>query len=285
MKKLFVLFLMLLSFSAFAKSKSVKVPASISDDIPEEELVSMTFASSVVVEAIDGINPAPEKKKGADEADGKEYLDLSLSKFNKNRTVLMMPGTHIFVVKFNNGKSYTLMPNSLKFTLEAGQAYKIVAKTEKNKVSFELLDAKTGKSVTNPNNYNLHQKSILAYVEQVLDPVAAGKKLYLTDHRGKFWYYGDDLTVTVKDSYANEEHAGFIGFSTDAKLSKGTIYIKYNDDGSLTKDDFLKLKPEDCDLVYEIDEISSDGFGLMLTFKLKGSKPKEELLMSKNSFQ
>ncbi|WP_022933206.1 hypothetical protein [Treponema bryantii] len=285
MKKLFVLFLMLLNFSAFAKSKSVKVPASISDDIPEEELVSMTFASSVVVEAIDGINPAPEKKKGADEADGKEYLDSSLSKFNKNRTVLMMPGTHIFVVKFNNGKSYTLMPNSLKFTLEAGQAYKIVAKTEKNKVSFELLDAKTGKSVTNPNNYNLHQKSILAYVEQVLDPVAAGKKLYLTDHRGKFWYYGEDLTVTVKDSYANEEHAGFIGFSTDAKLSKGTIYIKYNDDGSLTKDDFLKLKPEDCDLVYEIDEISSDGFGLMLTFKLKGSKPKEELLMSKNSFQ
>lgn len=285
MKKLFVLFLMLLSFSAFAKSKSVKVPASISDDIPEEELVSMTFASSVVVEAIDGINPAPEKKKGADEADGKEYLDSSLSKFNKNRTVLMMPGAHIFVVKFNNGKSYTLMPNSLKFTLEAGQAYKIVAKTEKNKVSFELLDAKTGKSVTNPNNYNLHQKSILAYVEQVLDSVAAGKKLYLTDHRGKFWYYGDDLTVTVKDSYANEEHAGFIGFSTDAKLSKGTIYIKYNDDGSLTKDDFLKLKPEDCDLVYEIDEISSDGFGLMLTFKLKGSKPKEELLMSKNSFQ
>lgn len=285
MKKLFVLFLMLLSFSAFAKSKSVKVPASISDDIPEEELVSMTFASSVVVEAIDGINPAPEKKKGADEADGKEYLDSSLSKFNKNRTVLMIPGTHIFVVKFNNGKSYTLMPNSLKFTLEAGQAYKIVAKTEKNKVSFELLDAKTGKSVTNPNNYNLHQKSILAYVEQVLDPVAAGKKLYLTDHRGKFWYYGDDLTVTVKDSYANEEHAGFIGFSTDAKLSKGTIYIKYNDDGSLTKDDFLKLKPEDCDLVYEIDEISSDGFGLMLTFKLKGSKPKEELLMTKNTLQ
>ena len=285
MKKLFVLFLMLLSFSAFAKSKSVKVPASISDDIPEEELVSMTFASSVVVEAIDGINPAPEKKKGADEADGKEYLDSSLSKFNKNRTVLMMPGTHIFVVKFNNGKSYTLMPNSLKFTLEAGQAYKIVAKTEKNKVSFELLDAKTGKSVTNPNNYNLHQKSILAYVEQVLDPVAAGKKLYLTDHRGKFWYYGEDLTVTVKDSYANEEHAGFIGFSTDAKLSKGTIYIKYNDDGSLTKDDFLKLKPEDCDLVYEIDEISSDGFGLMLTFKLKGSKPKEELLMTKNTLQ
>ena len=226
MKKLFVLFLMLLSFSAFAKSKSVKVPASISDDIPEEELVSMTFASSVVVEAIDGIDPAPEKKKGSAETDGKEYLDSSLSKFNKNRTVLMIPGTHIFVVKFNNGKSYTLMPNSLKFTLEAGQAYKIVAKTEKNKVSFELLDAKTGKSVTNPNNYNLHQKSILAYVEQVLDPVAAGKKLYLTDHRGKFWYYGDDLTVTVKDSYANEEHAGFIGFSTDAKLSKGTIYIK-----------------------------------------------------------
>lgn len=285
MKKLFVLFLMLLSFSAFAKSKSVKVPASISDDIPEEELVSMTFASSVVVEAIDGINPAPGKKKGADEADGKEYLDSSLSKFNKNRTVLMMPGTHIFVVKFNNGKSYTLMPNSLKFTLEAGQAYKIVAKTEKNKVSFELLDAKTGKSVTNPNNYNLHQKSILAYVEQVLDPVAAGKKLYLTDHRGKFWYYGDDLTVTVKDSYANEEHAGFIGFSTDAKLSKGTIYIKYNDDGSLTKDDFLKLKPEDCELVYEIDEVSSDSFGVMLTYKLKGIKPKEELLMSKNSFQ
>ncbi len=285
MKKLSVLFLMLLSFSAFAKSKSVKVPASISDDIPEEELVSMTFASSVVVEAIDGIDPAPEKKKGADEADGKEYLDSSLSKFNKNRTVLMMPGTHIFVVKFNNGKSYTLMPNSLKFTLEAGQAYKIVAKTEKNKVSFELLDAKTGKSVTNPNNYNLHQKSILAYVEQVLDPVASGKKLYMTDHRGKFWYYGEDLTVTVKDSYANEEHAGFIGFSTDAKLSKGTIYIKYNDDGSLTKDDFLKLKPEDCDLVYEIDEISSDGFGLMLTFKLKGSKPKEELLMTKNTLQ
>lgn len=285
MKKLFVLFLMLLSFSAFAKSKSVKVPASISDDIPEEELVSMTFASSVVVEAIDGIDPAPEKKKGSAETDGKEYLDSSLSKFNKNRTVLMMPGTHIFVVKFNNGKSYTLMPNSLKFTLEAGQAYKIVAKTEKNKVSFELLDAKTGKSVTNPNNYNLHQKSILAYVEQVLDPVAAGKKLYLTDHRGKFWYYGDDLTVTVKDSYANEEHAGFIGFSTDAKLSKGTIYIKYNDDGSLTKDDFLKLKPEDCDLVYEIDEVSSDSFGVMLTYKLKGIKPKEELLMSKNTLQ
>ena len=284
MKKLSVIFLMLLSFSAFAKPKAIKVPASIGDDVPEEELVSMTFASSVVIEAIDGINPAPEKKKGEAAADNKEYLDPSLSKFNKARTVLMRPGTHIFVVKFNNGKSYTLMPNSLKYTLEAGQSYKLISKTEKNKVSFDLLDAKTNKSITNPNNYNLHQKSILAYVSQVLDPVSAGKKIYLTDHRGKFWYYGEDLTVTVKNAYTNEEHAGFIGFSTDAKLSKGTIYIKYNDDGALTKDEFLKLKPEDCVIVYEIDEIAADGVGIFVTFKLKGINPKEDLLMTVNAF-
>ena len=271
MKKLSVIFLMLLSFSAFAKPKAIKVPATIGDDVPEEELVTMTFASSVVIEAIDGLKPVPD-------------IDASLEKYNKARTVLMLPGTHIFVVKFNNGKSYTLMPNSLKYTLEAGQSYKLVSKTEKNKVSFDLLDAKTNKSITNPNNYNLHQKSILAYVSQVLDPVSTGKKIYLTDHRGKFWYYGEDLTVTVKNAYTNEEHAGFIGFSTDAKLSKGTIYIKYNDDSTLTKDEFLKLKPEDCDIVYEIDEITADGVGIFVTFKLKGIKPKEDLLMTVNAY-
>lgn len=278
MKKLSVIFLMLLSFSAFAKSKNLRVPASISEDIPDEELVTMTFDSSVEIVAIDGLEPIAEKgkKSNAAEADGKEYLDPSLSKFNKKRTVLMIPGSHIFVVKFNNGKSYTLMPNSLKYNLEAGQSYKLVSKTEKNKVSFDLLDGKTGKSITNPNNYNLHQKSILAYVGQVLDPVSAGKKVYLKDNE-LLWYYGDDLTVTVKNAYTKEEHAGFIGFSTDTKLSKGTIYIKLNDDGSLTKDEFLKLKPEDCDFVYEIDELATM---MITTFKLKGIKPKKDLLMS-----
>ena len=72
----------------------------------------------------------------------KKYLDKSLASFKKNRTVLMEPGNHMFAVRYNNGKSYTPSPNTLRFNLEAGKEYKIVSKVEKNKVVFDFVNPK-----------------------------------------------------------------------------------------------------------------------------------------------
>lgn len=304
MKKLFlVLMAGLFCFCAFAAPKKImRVPDTISEEIPDSELVKVTFASSVVICAIDGIENEEENLSkrisafidpktvsevlGGDAAseEEKKYLDKSLASFKKNRTVLMEPGNHVFAVRYNNGKSYTPSPNSLRFNLEAGKEYKIVSKVEKNKVTFDFVNPKDGVSYTNPNNYNLHQKSVLLYVEGVLGAVEAGKKVHLQTTDGLYWYYGPDQTVQVKEHY-NEEHKGFIGFLTDKDFQKATVYIKFNDDDELTKEEFLKLKPEECDRVYEIIE-RADAAGVCLKMKVVKSfdTKSKTILMSVYSF-
>ena len=305
MKKI-VLFLMagLFSLNAFAAPKKMmRVPDTISEEIPDSELVKVTFASSVVICAIDGIENEEENLSkrisafidpktvsevlGGDAAseEEKKYLDKSLASFKKNRTVLMEPGNHVFAVRYNNGKSYTPSPNTLRFNLEAGKEYKIVSKVEKNKVVFDFVNPKDGVSYTNPNNYNLHQKAVLLYVERVLGPAAEGKKVHLQTTNGLYWYYGPDLTVQVKENYS-EEHKGFIGFVTDKDFQKATVYIKFNDDDELTKDEFLNLKPEECDRVYEIME-RADSAGICLEMKIVKpiDKTRKTILMSIYSFQ
>lgn len=280
MKKVISLFAGFVFMSAvvFGAPKAIRFPSTIGNDVPESELVKVTFKSSIVVVAIDGVENKDESlsKLLNLKSESEEYLDSYFSTYKKDRTVLLQPGTHIFAVKFNNGKAYTTSANSLKFNFDAGSSYKIVSKIEGNKVTFDVLDS-NGKSLTNPNNYNLHQKSILTYVERVLDSVSAGKAVTLRTNSGIYWNYGPDITVHVIENYT-EEHDGFIGFITDKDLKKGTIYIKFNDDNSLTKDEFLNLKPENCDRVYEIDEIANSAG---LCFKLKNPKSsKDDLLMS-----
>ncbi len=182
----------------------------------------------------------------------------------------------VFTIKYNNGRAFTASPNTIRYNLEAGKSYSIVSKTEKDKVVFDIVDGKTGKSLTNPNNYNIHQKSVLAYVENVLGGVEAGKTVTLRSSTGDMerWEYGPDLTVKVTER-GQPEHKGYIGFSTDKNLQKATVYIKFDDEGTLTKDEFLALKPEQCDRVYELVELSRTTY----QFKAKTPKKKSDVLM------
>lgn len=278
MKKVLLVFGMLLvTSSIFAAGKpALRVPATISEDTPEEQLVKVIFKKTVSPAVIDDsilASAFPWLKDKEEQL----FLDSSLYKATKDRTVLLEAGAHRFGLLYNNGKSYTTSPAFLQFELEAGKSYSIISKVEGSKVSFDILD-ENGVSLTNPNNYSLFQKAVLQYVQHVLDPTAEGNyvKLRIMYDLHEYWYCGPDMSIIVENYQTKEKKTGYIGFQTDLNMSYAKIYIKYDEDGTMTKDDFLKLKPEECDRLFNFGgraNTASFSFDFVpVKPKIKGSK-------------
>ena len=87
-----------------------------------------------------------------------------------------------------------------------------------------------------------------------------------------FIQYGPDLTVTYTEHEA--VYKGYIGF----EATKAIIYIKFDEDGTLTKDSFLSLSPDDCDRVFEIKEVIS--IGILKTVRVISLKPAKDGIFS-----
>lgn len=253
-------------------SSAIRV-GNIPNEIPNEMLSKVVFSKSVVVLSIDGVENEAESLSKILGKSNTEFLDSSIEKFSSTRTVYMMPGSHRVVVRYNNGRSYTSIGSGVDLRLEAGKSYTIKPRIESNKVSFEVVDTVTGKSISNPNNNNLRQKAILAYVSNVVDPAENGKKVVLSNPvgDGEKITCGPDMTVTYSERNGTVRN-GHIGFITDLTMSKGTVYLKF-DEGTLTKEEFLMLPSSDADIIFEIEEISSAG---MLGFNLKRIAPSKK---------
>lgn len=251
----------------------VRLPSTISEEIPDSELAKLIINKYVVIYCIDDVyNKSTFLGKKSDLTN---VLDKSLAKYNSERTLLLEPGKHIVLITFNNGGVYTQSPSTFKLNLEAGKEYRISAKIDNRRILYEVLDG-SGKSFSNPNGYNIQQLSIETYQNVILESVKSGKNVRLSNRETE-WLYGPENEIVVTENGAKNK--GYIGFLTDEKLSKGTIYIKFIDEKPVSRDEFLNLKPVECDRVYEIEIIEKDVVGLSIS--LKSIKPKgDELSLS-----
>lgn len=274
MKKSLAFIFSAILFAAFITScastsgieKSVlRFPEDLNQEIPLEELAKVTIEKTVVTEGIDNYVINSATKNSENKKQGKtnepEYYELTggLSNSTKVRTFYCEPGQHSFTVKYRSLYTYTLFPAKIVAKLEAGKAYSLKSKVTGSKVSFDIVDVETGKSAIPTSNLSEKQQAILYYVSSVLDKTSddsQGKVMMIIGN--STYTVTPGMKVSVSTSKSDVKKEGFIGFSTDLKLSSGKIYIKYSDD-SMTKEDFLKLKAEAYDEVYEIQGFAQNG--------------------------
>lgn len=129
----------------------------------------------------------------------------------------------------------------------------------------------------NYDEYEGMQKSIVIYQNEILAPARNGEEVCLISNQLK-WEYGPDneIVVTNGDAVRN----GYIGLKIDDDMSQGTIYIKYTDINVMPYSVFVMLKPEDCDCVYEIEDVTKDGADIQVSLKSKKDQKEKITLTS-----
>ncbi len=270
--------IMSLSYAAPAKA----IPFATDEEIPEEERAILVLKKTVSVIRIDNYYFQFNIK---DPETQKPY-NKKLNDYNKERVTFVRAGEHEIEIRYQSDKGYA-NPSTFKANLEAGKTYDVVTSLEDSifgkQVKYDIQDATTHESI-----FAKEQKLRLAiqYVNTILEPVSNGQDIILsavdpdkktdsktTEKNSDFFItYGPDLTVTYTEN--ENVYKGYTGF----EATEAIIYIKFDEDGSLTKDSFLQLNPEDCDRVFEIKEVIS--LGILKTIKVKSVKPSKESLIS-----
>lgn len=244
----------------------VRIPDTISEDIPETELAKIEFDKYVGIYSIDktyNVNTFLGKK-----TEITNKLDKSISGYNAGRIILLEPGKHNISVTFNNGNVYTQSPNILNLNLSAGDNYKITAKIEGNRVVYDILD-KDGNSLSNPNGTTLKQQSIKTYQKEIIDKVRNGETVRLKSYEIE-WLFKSENEIAITEK--GKEQNAFIAFRTNEDLSEGNIYIKFIDNQNISIEDFRNMDLQKSDRIYEIDIVSKSVTGLSIVLKSKTKK-------------
>lgn len=276
-KRLFLIVASLITIMSltYAAPAAKPVPFVADEEIPEEERTFLVFKKTVAIVRIDNYYNQFNIK---DTQTQKPY-NKKLNDYNKERFTYLRAGEHEIEIRYNSKNGYA-NPSTLKANLEAGKTYNVVTSLEDSpfgkQVKYDILDAETNESI-----FAKERKLRLAlqYVDAILQPVTDGKEIILsasdpdkkTDTK-TFITYGPDLTVTYTEN--GTDYKGYIGF----EATKAIIYIKFDEDGTLTKDSFLSLSPDDCDRVFEITEVMS--LGIIKNVKVKSLKPAKESIIS-----
>lgn len=239
-----------------AKPKEPVKVGNIPDGTPTEKLATVTLNRALVIVSIDGVYNKKESKTAKEKKDpaGTVYLDESLETFNTSRTIVIKPGKHKINVRFESEDFLTKDPTLLELNFEAGKAYTIAPNTKGGRVAFEFRDTKSGEILNPQDNKTAHQMAVEEYQKTIHDAAQKGKIFILKFKEDIIIEYGKNKTVTYYEK--GVEHTGYIEYVASKDLNKGTLYIKFNDDGKLSKSAFQKLKPEECDRVFEVQEIA-----------------------------
>lgn len=244
----------------------IRIPDTISENIPDTELAKIIFDKYVGIYSIDKVYN--KKTFLGYKADLENPLPHSLSGYNAGRTVLLEPGIHSISVTFNNGRVYTQSPNDLNLKISAGDVYKITAKIEGSRIVYDILD-KDGISLSNPKGMTLKQRSIETYQSEVIDKVKNGKQVRLTTH-GVEWLFKSENEITITEN--GEKQNAFITFNTNENLSEGLIYIKFSDNQIISVEDFKNMDLKKSDRIYEIDIVEKGITGLAISLISKTKK-------------
>ena len=252
-KRILIAALLVLSSigSLSAKPKPPVRVGNIPEGTPDEKLATVTFNRFIVVVSIDGVFNKEESEtyKAKKDPEGTPYLDKSLALFNTSRTIQIKPGKHTVAVRYQTDAFYTKNPNTLELKFEAGKSYTLLPFPRGNSVYFELHDGESGDQMSTADNKTFQQKAVEEYKKTVHDGAQKGTT-FILKNKSIIIEYGKNGTVTYVEN--GVEHKGYLNFTASNDSKKGTITIKFNDDGKLTRAAFLKLKPEECDRVFEI---------------------------------
>ncbi|MBR5646568.1 MAG: hypothetical protein IKX23_08030 [Treponema sp.] len=252
-KTLLTSLLILSSLAALcAKPKPPLRVGNIPEGTPDEKLATVTFNRFIVVVSIDGVFNKEESEtyKAKKDPEGTPYLDKSLALFNTSRTILIKPGKHTVAVRYQTDAFYTKNPNTLELKFEAGKSYTLLPFPRGNSVYFELHDGESGDQMSTADNKTFQQKAVEEYKKSVHDEAQKGTTTFILQNKSIVIEYGKNGTVKYVEN--GVEHKGYLSFTASKDSKKGTLTIKFNDDGKLTRAAFLKLNPEDCDRVFEI---------------------------------
>ncbi len=285
-KNIFIFSLFFIAQVVFAATKTIRLP-SVDSDIPEEELVKVVLTKLVDIRQIDEYkNPYFTNKYSKE-----PVFDKSLNDFLKVRSVYLLPGEHTFHflyrtnVSFATGVDFTV-------TLEKGKTYELIATKDEDydAVYYDIQDAETHTTIIPGTRLTYRQQLGLQYTAVVLRYINDGNTLVLNGtmpkpnaYRGKsvkeitsnfktpaYDYiieYGSDMTVKYTEK--GKVYEGFIGYD----VNNAVIYIKFNKDGTLTKEDFLNLKPEECDRSFNLKKIV--GMDKMISISVSPKKGKQ----------
>lgn len=275
-RKTILVALMLASCAALlsAKPKDPVKVGNIPDGTPTEKLATVTFNRFLVIVSIDGVYNKTESKTAKEKKDpaGTVYLDKSLETYNSNRTIVIKPGKHKIQVRYQSDDFLTKDPTTLELKFDAGKSYTVAPNTKGGRVGFELRDGESGEAMSQSNNKTAHQMAVEEYQKTIHDGAQKGTAFILKYKDDIIIEYGKNKTVTYIEK--GVEHKGYIEYVASKDLNKGTLYIKFNDDGKLSKSAFQKLKPEECDRVFEIQDFTKSknlGF-IMQQVTPKGKK-------------
>lgn len=241
-----VLMITMVSCQTTNMKSPIKV-GSISDDTPLEQLSEIIITDAIRVDSMEAM-----EYHYLDAPVGNLPRDEVLNSTRKKK-IVVNPGIYKIGLSFNNGAIFSIFSQYIEFNCEAGKSYTITSKIKKQKVEFNILDTETKEVIENQIKISSPQTAILSYVDKVLDVSQEGATVTLKSNsrNGIEIEYGKDMAVVYTENGIKYE--GFIGFSTDKMLFSGTVYVKFNDDNNMTKDDFLQLKPSDCDRVFKIE--------------------------------
>ena len=281
-KRLFLIVASLITMMSLSYAAPAKpIPFAVDEEIPEEEKTFLVLKKTVSLIRIDNYyNQFQIKDKETQTPYNKKLND-----YDKERFTFLRAGEHEIELRYMSKNSYA-NASTLKANLEAGKTYDVVTSIEEGilgkQVKYDIQDAETHESI-----FAKEQKLRLSlqYVNVILQPVSEGKEIVLSapdpdkktnkasEKRSEFFIqYGPDLTVTYTEHEA--VYKGYIGF----EATKAIIYIKFDEDGTLTKDSFLSLSPDDCDRVFEIKEVIS--IGNLKTVRVISLKPAKDNIFS-----
>lgn len=254
------------------KNKVFQYP--VNEEIPSEELVKVVLKKYMQINTIDNFYGADSNKT----LDKKLYKHLKKSL--KDRELYLKAGEHTFSFCYNSELGYSGgIP--MNVTFEAGKSYEIFPIFHEGKimrVTYGIIDLSTRKSVLPDSELSMDQRLALDYSNIILKSVSEDKTITLIGNVvennnsadtslvggviaiGKAIAnkpitieYSSDLTGTYTEK--GKTYKAYIGLDAE----KAQIYIKLDDEQTLSKDDFLKLSPEECDRIFKIEDVSLPG--------------------------
>lgn len=243
------------------KNKVFQYP--VNEEIPSEELTKIVFKKYIQINLIDDFYNA-------------KTLDKNLYKYLRNclneRELYLKAGVHNLSFGYYSELGYASgIPVMANF--EAGKSYDIIPTLHRGKITritYDVQYSDTHESILPNSKLSIEQRLALDYANIILKPVTEGKKVTLVGkvpektndavfimliklitNRKIIIEYSSDLTGTYTEK--GKTHKAYIGL----EATKAQIYIKFDDEQTLSKEDFLKLSPAECDRIFTIEDVSS----------------------------
>jgi len=215
------------------------------ENVQEENLVTLYIAQSIIVDNVDGIK-----------VDWEKY-------YYRDQFVKMPSGDHTFRVKFSSGSGYTMLPVNVPGRFERGNTYLLTSEIAENRVSFHFYlynDNQKGAEVTLYPNARPRTDPDVAinYLKYVITPTSdKTENSVKLENENYILLFKPDMVYTLTDKKTRKTTEGRRGFAIDYRMSEGKAYLFETDITKMSKEQFIKSKfSEEAQIVLAVTKCS-----------------------------